>query len=194
MSQYGPGGGGYGQQPPGGGWGPPGGAGGGGYPPPDPYGGGPPGGNPYAPPAGGYDPMGGGFGGDPNAAIAKLSAPALVLMITTALGIAMQLVWLALVIAGSAMINRPEFQNGAQYRQGFMNFIWIFVALGIGAFTMFGFTKMKKGESWGLSLAAVIVSMIPCIGPCCCFSVNTFIGIWALVVLNDSQVKSAFRN
>jgi hypothetical protein len=33
--------------------------------------------------------------------------------------------------------------------------------------------------------------MIPYISPCCCLGLP--IGIWALVVLNNEQVKSSFR-
>ena len=32
--------------------------------------------------------------------------------------------------------------------------------------------------------------MVPCLGPCYC--INLFVGIWAIVVLADNQVKAGF--
>ena len=55
-----------------------------------------------------------------------------------------------------------------------------------------GATKMKNLENYSLAMAAAIVAMIPCISPCCLLGLP--FGIWALVVLNDSSVKAAFRS
>jgi hypothetical protein len=40
-------------------------------------------------------------------------------------------------------------------------------------------------------MAASIIAIIPCFGPCCCLGIP--VGIWALVVINKPEVKSAFR-
>jgi hypothetical protein len=56
---------------------------------------------------------------------------------------------------------------------------------------LFGGLKMKKLEGYGLVMAASIVAMIPCISPCCFIGLP--IGIWALMVLNKPEVKSAFH-
>ena len=42
----------------------------------------------------------------------------------------------------------------------------------------------------GLAYAAVIMSMIPCTGSCCYLNIG--VGIWALVVLADDNVKASF--
>ena len=55
---------------------------------------------------------------------------------------------------------------------------------------VFAGMKMMKLESWGLCLAASIVAIIPCISPCCC--VGLPVGIWAVVVLLNDEVKTAF--
>ena len=73
-----------------------------------------------------------------------------------------------------------------------LNIIFSLVAIGAGAFAIYALLKMKKAESYTLSLVAVIVSMVPCIGPCFC--IGTFAGIWPLVVLLDDQVKSSFTS
>jgi hypothetical protein len=50
---------------------------------------------------------------------------------------------------------------------------------------------MKRLENHGMSMAAAIIAMVPCISPCCLIGLP--IGIWALTVLNDPSVKAAFR-
>jgi hypothetical protein len=50
---------------------------------------------------------------------------------------------------------------------------------------------MRKLESFGLCMTASILAMIPCLSPCCILGLP--FGIWALVVLNKPEVKSAFQ-
>ena len=52
--------------------------------------------------------------------------------------------------------------------------------------------KMKNLESYSFAMAASIIAMIPCIGPCCLLGIP--FGIWSIVVLGDAQVKAAFRS
>jgi hypothetical protein len=56
---------------------------------------------------------------------------------------------------------------------------------------LFGALKMKKLESYTFAIVATIIAMVPCISPCCI--VGLPIGIWALLVLNKPEVKSAFH-
>jgi hypothetical protein len=46
---------------------------------------------------------------------------------------------------------------------------------------------------WTVSFIASILAMIPCFTSCCCL-VGLPIGIYALVVLNKPEVKSAFTS
>ena len=60
------------------------------------------------------------------------------------------------------------------------------------AFLIYAFSRMHVVRSYGIAFAGAVISVIPCIGsPCCALGVP--FGIWALVVLNDPSVKSAFR-
>jgi flagellar motor component MotA len=65
------------------------------------------------------------------------------------------------------------------------------VGMVIGVVILMGALKMKKLESYGFSMAAAILAMLPCISPCCLIGLP--IGIWAVVVLNKPEVKSAFH-
>ncbi len=53
-----------------------------------------------------------------------------------------------------------------------------------------GSVRMKRLRNRGLSMAAAIIAVIPCFSPCCVFGIP--FGIWALVVLNDANVRAAF--
>ena len=55
--------------------------------------------------------------------------------------------------------------------------------------TTIGAIKMRSGSGYGLALTGAITAIIP-IGGCCCVSVP--IGIWALVVLMNADVKKGF--
>ena len=65
------------------------------------------------------------------------------------------------------------------------------IAVLAGVFILYGGLQMKKMQNYSLAMGASIVAMIPCISPCCL--VGLPIGIWALVVLNKPEVKSAFQ-
>jgi predicted Zn finger-like uncharacterized protein len=53
-----------------------------------------------------------------------------------------------------------------------------------------GATKMKQLENYNMAMTASILAVIPCSG--CCVLTLPF-GIWGLVVLNQPEVREAFR-
>jgi hypothetical protein len=57
---------------------------------------------------------------------------------------------------------------------------------------VFGATKMMKGQSRKLGIMAAILSILPFTA--CCFLISSIFGIWALVVLMNSDVKAFFRD
>ena len=54
-------------------------------------------------------------------------------------------------------------------------------------------TKLRSLSNYNLAMAGTILAMIPCCTTWGCCLVGTPVGIWALVVLMDPQVKAAFR-
>jgi hypothetical protein len=60
---------------------------------------------------------------------------------------------------------------------------------GINTVVILGGNSLRTGGSYGMALAGSIVAVIPCVSPCICWP----FGIWALVVLNDPDVKASFR-
>jgi hypothetical protein len=67
------------------------------------------------------------------------------------------------------------------------------VALVVSAITIVGGARMVVMKSWGLALTAAILASIPCLSPLGCCLVGEGVGIWAIVVLLNDQVKAAFR-
>lgn len=140
-------------------------------------------------------------GGD---AASKVQAPALALIIITAVSLVLNL---GLFFAAPAMLNsllqnfqtRVELPPGQQAQLVTHTIVDYFtdLMLGIigGGFVIFGAIQMKNLQMWGVSLAACIVAMIPYIysGPCCCLF-GMPVGIWGLVVLLNQDVKAAFRS
>jgi hypothetical protein len=190
---------------PGGYGGGPGGPGGYGPPPPGGYGGGG-----YGPPGGGFGPGGGppgGFGGPPPgfgggggdrmAAESKVKPAAITLMVFTVIGMLLQVVSFFMNVLGTGMGVANTANRGgdggdaaAQLMSGAMGMVVNVVGLLAGGFCIFGLLKMMKLQSRGMALTAVILTMVPCLGSCWC--VNLWVGIWALIVLNDDNVKASF--
>jgi hypothetical protein len=67
------------------------------------------------------------------------------------------------------------------------------LALVAGMITVFAGARMRSLRSYGLAVTGAILAMIPCISPTGCILLGEAIGIWALVVLMSSDVKSSFR-
>jgi hypothetical protein len=70
-----------------------------------------------------------------------------------------------------------------------MNIGGCVVGLLLNLLMVIGGLKMKSLSGYGLAMTGSIVAIIPC-GGCACFAIP--IGIWALVVLLNSDVKRAF--
>jgi hypothetical protein len=73
-----------------------------------------------------------------------------------------------------------------------LNIVVGVIGLIISAVVAYGALKMKHLENHGLAMTAAILSVIPCTSPCCFLGFP--FGIWAIVVLNDSTVRDAFRS
>jgi len=73
---------------------------------------------------------------------------------------------------------------------GLRDYLNLGLSLVLYGIVIAGALKMMRLENWGLALAAAIIAMLPC-SCCCCVGIP--IGIWAVIVLNRPEVKTAFR-
>jgi hypothetical protein len=139
------------------------------------------------------------FGAPDSKAKEAVAIPAILLMIAAVIGIVFALFVIA-VSGETAMkwvVDNPNVPQ--ELRDQIMNsprdssgrLFYGFQAV-LSAFVFFGALKMKNLQSYGLSMAAAIVACLPICGPCCgCISIP--LGIWSLIVLNQADVKQAFR-
>ncbi|MBN2476986.1 MAG: hypothetical protein JXB62_20430 [Pirellulales bacterium] len=148
--------------------------------------------NPYQAPtqygASPYQP----YGADQALAANRVSGPAIGLIVTGAIGMPLQIfaVIVNLMSVGvGAAARQPEFMP--MMLPAGVNVVLNVVSIAIGVVVIFGGIKMKRLENYAFAMIASIIAMVPCFSPCCLLGLP--FGIWALVVLADSQVKAAFR-
>ena len=118
----------------------------------------------------------------------RVSAPAIGLMVAGGLSAATMLLFMALsAIGGTAAISDPETRDALP---------GIGILLGLGTvklvldlLTVYAGWQMRKLQSWGVCMAGSIIAMVPCF--CCILGLP--MGIWALIVLIDNEVKQAFN-
>lgn len=132
-----------------------------------------------------------------NDALSKLRIPAIGLIIT---GIINLLVGAFLLLSGLVRffdgVSETIPTNEAE-RFGF--FVSTGIGYGIGFFSLilapviiYGGMKMLKGEKIGLAKTAAILAILPLSS--CCFVIGIPFGIWALFLLQKTEVRAAFEN
>ena len=131
----------------------------------------------------------------------QVATPALLLMITGAIGALLALVSMGGSLVGGPQTLDPALLEGMDPAQA-EQFMQIFNAMqgggifmniiniAVSGFIFYGGLQMKDLKGYGLSMGAAIVAIIPCFA-CCCIGLPA--GIWALVVLMRDDVKAAFQ-
>lgn len=66
----------------------------------------------------------------------------------------------------------------------------ILFGVAFNAIILMGGLKLRRLQSFGVVIAAAILSILPCNCPACCVGIP--IGIWVLVVMNSSEVRPYF--
>ncbi|WP_426749524.1 hypothetical protein [Myxococcus sp. Y35] len=138
----------------------------------------------------------------PGGAGAKeaVSLPAILLMVLSAISVLLGLINVLQAFGGTdpeitQMLEDPNLPEGARQALATVSttggkLLLALPTLVLNAIVFFGALKMKNLQSYGLAMAASIIAVIPCCGPCACLGIP--VGIWSLVVLNKPEVKSAF--
>ena len=112
-------------------------------------------------------------------------------MVVAGLSIAGGLISILLNVFGLAVGSQAHgAERFSQIASGVFGLSIAILCIIFGVVILLGAIKMKNLESRGFALTAAILAVIPCM-TCCCLGLP--IGIWALVVLNQPEVKSAFH-
>jgi hypothetical protein len=129
-------------------------------------------------------------------ALQQVQGPAVGLIVTAALGLlaavaGLLMNTLGITMGAAGMQGSEDMPEWINMMSGGLGIVQSILGLAMSVLILLGALKMKKLENYTFSIIATVVAMVPCISPCCL--VGLPIGIWALVVLNKPEVKSAFH-
>ena len=139
------------------------------------------------------EPVTGSYGSERTPA-QQVAGPAIGLLVTAGLGLVANLVGLIWYVMGQPLGRLPA-ELGDEVLQKLMELSTVLgvfgslLGLAISLLVGYGALQMLKLRSYGWSLAASVLALIPCTSPCCFLGLP--IGIWALVVLSRPEVKAA---
>ncbi len=153
------------------------------------------------------------LGGDPEVGRGKAKTAGTVLLLYGLFSLVLSVASLGLYAAAPQVIAKPyhdmlkDMTKGAPKQPGqpepvppyedFENQMRIQGSVGavfttIGSLvTVLGAARMRAAKGRGLALTGSILAMIPCFTSCCLAGLP--IGIWAIVVLSNADVKAAFE-
>lgn len=156
-----------------------------------------------AAPPGIAPPLGGVQYGSAEAA-SKVTVPAIGLIVSAAISLVMAVWGLIRLPATAAAYQQYQsmFQDNPQMQQfmqkiatlatGPFGYATAILQIVIAILILIGAIKMKSLRSFEFAYAAAILSVIPCITPCCGWILGLIFGIWSMVVLAKPDVKSQF--
>jgi hypothetical protein len=126
--------------------------------------------------------------GDPASMV---KAPALAMLITTGISMAIRAVILLLNLLGTGLAAAAGGREGMMnMASGALGVISAIISMIIGVVIIMGSMKMMKLQNHKMAMTAAVLCMVPCISPCCLLTIA--FGIWGMVVLNKPEVKAAF--
>ncbi|HEY1662081.1 MAG TPA: hypothetical protein VGI03_06655 [Verrucomicrobiae bacterium] len=156
---------------------------------------------PGAPPAFGSPDV-----GSSNAkALQMVKAPAIALIVTAILSLLLSLWSLVRTIffppnmdqfnTALQQMNNPQMQQILQKWVGLftgpLGIIDVLFGIAVSILIWFAAARMMALRTYELAVAGAVLAMIPCLSPCCCIGLP--IGIWALIVLRNNEVKTHFH-
>jgi hypothetical protein len=128
-------------------------------------------------------------------AASRLAGPATGLIVLGALTLAIQVFGFLTILRGGLDPNVIRANGGDEIlvllTTGVPGAIVQFVGCVVSLLVLSGALRMKRLESYGFATLSAILAMIPCISPCCVLGFP--FGLWALIVLQDPFIRSAFR-
>lgn len=123
----------------------------------------------------------------------KVNLPATLMIVVAIIGALFNVGSLGLNVLGmgAGAMSGSEEQMAMNFMSGSIGIVFNIVGFIVAGLIIFAAMKMKNLESYGLALAGAILICVPFLSPCCLLGLP--VGIWAVVVLLDDQVKQAFR-
>lgn len=134
----------------------------------------------------------------------KVKIPAIGLIIAASISI-IEAIWSLIRLQATAQMFQQmssQFQGNPQAEQMMQEMAHLFsgpfgianmvLQIIIAILILIGAIKMLQMRSYEFAFAGAILSVLPCINPCCGWLLGLIFGIWAMIVLSKSEVKSNF--
>jgi predicted PurR-regulated permease PerM len=140
-------------------------------------------------------------------ALQKIKVPAVGLKVVAILNLILSLWSLVQMIffrpdlheldAQLQQLNNPQLTEFAQkmmhLSNGPIGITTALLGLVMSLLIYLGASKMQKLQSYEFAFTAAVLSVIPCLTPCCGFIFGIVFGIWAITLLLKPSIKAQFR-
>ena len=128
-------------------------------------------------------------------ALRKIGPPAIAVAVLAGIDgllCLMSLVVNLLGIAGTPLIGAHGDDRALWFLSGVWGVAWALFGLGLAGFVLWAALRMRELASYPLAMAACVISLVPCLSPCCILGLP--FGIWGLVVMHDREVRPFFAS
>jgi len=126
-------------------------------------------------------------------ALSKIEAPAIGLVVGAGLGLVVSVGSMGVHALG--VLGVPLVRGADERAFVFLSTVWgvgiSLVWIVLCAFVVWAGLGLRSLRSYPLGLAAAVISVLPCMAPCCPISIP--FGIWALIVMHAPDVRAQFR-
>lgn len=140
------------------------------------------------------------------AALKRIKVPALGLKIVAVINLVLSLWSLAQMLffppdlealnSELKTLNNPQMTEFVQkimhISNGPLGIANVVLGMVMAILIFMGASKMQSLRSYEFAFTAAVLSVIPCLTPCCGFVIGLAFGIWALWLLTRSEIKSQF--
>jgi hypothetical protein len=122
----------------------------------------------------------------------KVNLPAILILASQVLGLVVQASFFLFKGAIQAALQAYAAGAGKPLPPGALDSNPILVAIGVlgSCFVIYAMLEMRKVRRFPIAVTGAILAMLPVGSLCCCFGLP--LGIWALVVLFNADVRAAF--
>jgi hypothetical protein len=127
------------------------------------------------------------------AALRRIGPPAIAVAIVAGVDVLLcvaGLLWNLVGLAGTPLLQGPDGERAIWFLSGAYGVAMSLFCLGVSAFVLWAALRMRELASYPLALAACVISVVPCLSPCCLLGIP--FGIWGLIVLHDREVRPFF--
>ncbi len=135
----------------------------------------------------------------------KVSGPAIGLIVVGVLGVLLTVPNFFLGLIDPSVFDELQSKMPPELRDQFdvtevlasatssLSLAWNVLMFVSHLFVVWAGIRMLSLKSWTAAIVASSLMMITCLFQCCCCPIGVGIGIWALIVLLDPNVKQAFE-